>query len=295
MSNKLVSVIITTYGRTGKLIFEAIDSVRNQTYKNIEIIVVDDNGFGSKLQQENEKIFQMEEDIHYIANKKNSGAQVSRNIGILASHGAYIACLDDDDIWMKEKIEKQVTLMENEDLALVFCNGYRFYNNDLNNRKLYQFNFISNQELDFITELRSDRIGSTSIPLMRRDCLAQTGLFDVDMPARQDYEMWLRFCRYYKVKGIDEPLFFYRYHEGERITKSYSKEIRSYQLLWNKYKEDYKTDRVARASIQFTLCRTYLKAKCFLKAIWYGACSFISAPGVMVNILLNHRNHKAQF
>ena len=198
MSDQLVSVIITTYGRSGDLIFESINSVRSQTYKNIEIIVVDDNGYGTENQRNNEKLFLKEKDIRYIANQKNSGAQVSRNAGILASKGAYIACLDDDDIWVPEKIEKQVALMEEEALGLVFCNGYRFYNNDLNDKKPYQFNFISDRILDFNTELRSDHIGSTSIPLMRKECLAQTGLFDVDMPARQDYEMWLRFCRYFK-------------------------------------------------------------------------------------------------
>ena len=135
MTDNLVSVIITTYGRAGNLIFEAINSVRNQTYKNIEIIVVDDNGFGTEIQKSNEKIFRSQNDIRYIANKKNSGAQVSRNVGILASKGQYIACLDDDDIWMPEKIEKQVALMESVNLALVFCNGYRFYNDDLNNNK----------------------------------------------------------------------------------------------------------------------------------------------------------------
>ena len=225
MNERLVSVIITTYGRAEDLIFEAINSVRNQTYKNIEIIVVDDNGLGTEHQKLNEEMFLREKDIKYIPNIKNSGAQVSRNVGILESKGEYVACLDDDDMWMPDKIEKQVALMESENLGLVYCNGYRFYNNDLNDKKLYQFNFISDQELDFITELRSDRIGSTSIPLMRKDCLAQTGLFDVDMPARQDYEMWLRFCRYYRVKGINEPLFYYRYHGGDRITKSYLKEI----------------------------------------------------------------------
>lgn len=181
----LVSVIITTYGRAGNLIFEAINSVRNQTYNNIEIIVVDDNGKGTDTQKSNELLFEKEEDIKYIANEKNSGAQVSRNVGIIEAEGEYIACLDDDDIWMPEKIEKQVRLMEEQNLALVFCNGYRFYNDDLNDKKLYQFNFISDRLLDFTTELRSDHIGSTSIPLMRKSYLSQTGLFDVDMPARQ--------------------------------------------------------------------------------------------------------------
>lgn len=295
MTDNLVSVIITTYGRAGNLIFEAINSVRNQTYKNIEIIVVDDNGFGTEIQKNNEKIFQSENDIRYIANKKNSGAQVSRNVGILASKGQYIACLDDDDIWMPEKIEKQVALMESENLALVFCNGYRFYNDDLSNKKLYQYNFISDRELDFTTELRRDHIGSTSIPLMRKDCISQTGLFDVDMPARQDYEMWLRFCRYFKVKGINEPLFYYRYHSGDRITKSYDKEILSYRLLWKKYREEYKKDRVASANILFTLCRTYMKSGHIAKAALYGIRAFLCSPREVVKTIMNYRNKKAQF
>lgn len=295
MSNELVSVIITTYGRNTDLIFEAIESVRNQTYQNIEIIVVDDNGLGTEIQKSNEQIFCNEEDIRYIVNKVNSGAQVSRNMGILSSRGKYIACLDDDDIWMPDKIEKQVTLMEKEDLALVYCNGYRFYNNNLEDKKLYQFNFISDRELDFSTELRSDHIGSTSIPLMKKECLSQTGLFDVDMPARQDYEMWLRFCKCFKVKGISEPLFYYRYHSGVRITKSYDKEIHSYKLLLKKYNEDYKKDRIAKAGILFTLCRIYVKSGNIMKAIPFGVRAIFASPGLVLKTIMNYNNKKAQF
>lgn len=295
MSKALVSVIITTYGRSEKMIMEAINSVRNQTYDNIEIIVVDDNGLGTENQKYNEKLFQGESDVWYIANEKNRGAQVSRNVGILLSKGKYIACLDDDDIWMPEKIEKQVELMEKENLALVFCNGYRFYNNNLDDKKLYQYNFIEDRLLDFSTELKSDHIGSTSIPLMRKSCFSQTGLFDVEMPARQDYEMWLRFCRYYRVKGINEPLFYYRYHNGTRITKSYDKEIRSYKLLWEKYKDDYKKNNEARANILFTLCRTYVKSKHLIKGFLYGIRSMFSNPRVVVRIVINYRNKKNQF
>lgn len=183
---------------------------------------------------------------------------------------------------MPEKIEKQVKLMESENLALVYCNGYRFYNNDLNDKKIYQINFISDCLLDFTIELRSDHIGSTSIPLMRKSCFSQTGLFDVDMPARQDYEMWLRFCRYYNVKGIDEPLFYYRYHSGSRITKSFEKEIRSYQLLLKKYRDDYKKDGFAKANILFTMCRTYLKSGNIVNAVLYGIRAFLIALDVFL-------------
>lgn len=290
-----VSVIITTYGRAGKLIFEAIESVRKQTYHNIEIIVVDDNGQGTDHQKNNELLFERQGDIKYIANEKNSGAQVSRNVGILASKGEYIACLDDDDLWMPEKIEKQVRLMEKENLALVFCNGYRFYNDNIKDRKLYQFNFISDDLLDFATELRGDHIGSTSIPLMRKRCFSQTGLFDVDMPARQDYEMWLRFCRYYKVKGIDEPLFYYRYHSGDRITKSYEKEIESYKLLLKKYKDDYDKDGFAKANILFAMCRVYLKSGNIVNSVYYIIRAFFNSPQYIINTFLNYRDKKAQF
>lgn len=295
MDEKLVSVIITTYGRVGDMIFEAINSVRNQSYKNIEIIVVDDNGLGTELQQANEAVFNREPDIKYIANKKNSGAQVSRNAGILSSRGEYIACLDDDDIWHPEKIEKQVAFLEANDLGMVFCNGYRFYENDLNNKKIYQAKFICDCPINYQTALRGDRIGSTSHPLMRRECFAKVGLFDTEMPARQDYEMWLRMCRHYKVQGIDEPLWYYRYHEGVRITKSYQKELRSYQLLWDKYRRDYQKDPTAKAGILFSLALTYLKMKKYGSACWFGLRSLIARPSVALDVLKRRIKGEAQF
>ena len=292
---KLVSVIITTYGREEKLLLEAIKSVQNQSYQNIEIIIIDDNGKGSELQRKNEILLKKYTDIIYIANIVNSGAQISRNKGILRASGEYIACLDDDDIWVKDKIEKQVKLMEKEKLDLVFCNGYRFYNNNINNRKIYQINFISNRIIDFNTELKNDCIGSTSHPLMRKECFAKTGLFDIDMPARQDYEMWLRFCKYYKVKGINEPLFYYRYHDGDRITKSYKKEITSYKLLLKKYREDYKKDSIAKAYILFILSKTYLKNKNIFSFFKYSINAMLINPKVVFKIILNHYNRKSQF
>lgn len=292
---KLVTVIITTYKREKKFLLEAIKSVKNQSYSNIEIIVVDDNGINSELQKENQFLLKEDQDIIYVVNEVNSGAQISRNKGILASHGEYIACLDDDDIWKEDKIEKQVKLMEEENLDLVFCNGYRFYNNDINDRKIYQVNFISDKIIDFNTELRSDCIGSTSHPLMRKQCFAKTGLFDIDMPARQDYEMWLRFCKYFKVKGINECLFYYRYHNGDRITNDYKKEIISYNLLLKKYKKDYQKNKIAKAIILFTLSKTYIKNKNITLFLLYFIKAVLNSPKVICNIILNYYNKKSQF
>ena len=260
MKNERISVIITTFGRDVPLLSQAVESARNQTYKELEIIVVDDNGIGSGLQRANADAMNSK-GLRYIPNSRNLGVQFSRNKGILEATGDYIAFLDDDDIWMPEKLEKQMALIKSSGADIVFCYGYRFHGNTFDKGQLYQKNFISDRLITYQMELESDRIGSTSQPLIKKYCFARAGLFDLDMPARQDYEMWLRICRYFKVRGLNEPLFYYRYHDGERITKSFNKELRSYRLLWEKYRKDYRHSKRARAGIQMNLAVTYFKSK----------------------------------
>ena len=104
--NDLVSVIITTYKRDIKYIKEAIDSVLNQTYRPIEVIVIDDNGKGTDYQKRTELLCLQYKNIIYSPNESNMGAQVSRNNGIILSKGNFLAFLDDDDEFYPEKIEK---------------------------------------------------------------------------------------------------------------------------------------------------------------------------------------------
>ncbi len=290
----LVSVIITTFGRGLDMLSQAVESVQNQTYKKIEIIIVDDNGIGSELQKVNACILGAK-GVRYIPNDKNYGVQFSRNRGLLEAQGEYVAFLDDDDVWVSEKIEKQIYMMKSHNVDMVFCNGYRFRGDNFDKVQLYQKNFISNQLISYNMELESDYIGSTSHPLIRRECFARAGLFDLEMPARQDYEMWLRICKHYKVQGINEPLFYYRYHDGVRITKSYDKELLSYKLLLTKYRKDYNHNKKAKAGIQISLAVTDLKAKRYGKAILWGTRSFFNSPRTIIGLVNNHIRHKAQF
>ena len=112
--NDKVSIIIPTYKRSD-LLERAIKSVINQTYKNIEIIVVDDNVNNSKEHLQNLKIIEKYPQIIYIKNKKNLGGGLTRNVGIKASTGEYIAFLDDDDEFYPTKIEKQYQLYKSLD------------------------------------------------------------------------------------------------------------------------------------------------------------------------------------
>ncbi|WP_079980835.1 MULTISPECIES: glycosyltransferase family 2 protein [unclassified Haloarcula] len=115
MDEKLVSVVITTYYRNDGL-REAIESVKSQSYDNIEIIVVDDSG------EKHAAPVVEEFDLTYIPNDGNIGVNKSRSIGIDATQGEYIQLFDDDDILRPTKIEKQVSVMEsNTSATVVYC------------------------------------------------------------------------------------------------------------------------------------------------------------------------------
>lgn len=106
----MVSIIITTYKGDEKLV-RAINSVLNQTYKNIEVIVVDDNGDGSECRRQTENIMQRfayDKRVIYVKHKVNSNGAVARNTGIKVAHGKYLAFLDDDDVYAETRIEKSV-------------------------------------------------------------------------------------------------------------------------------------------------------------------------------------------
>ena len=106
--NDLVSIIMPSYN-TGKFIAESIESVQNQTHTDWELLIVDD--CSSDDTEEIVKPFLKDARIHYIENEKNSGAAVSRNRALREARGRWIAFLDSDDLWLPEKLEKQIRFM----------------------------------------------------------------------------------------------------------------------------------------------------------------------------------------
>lgn len=117
-----VSVVIPTYKRP-KYLKRALDSVLRQTYKNIEIIVVDDNNSDDEYRIETEKFMKKFNDsrIKYIKHERNKNGSAARNTGIKNSSGKYITFLDDDDEFADQRIEKLVQCMENLDESWVAC------------------------------------------------------------------------------------------------------------------------------------------------------------------------------
>lgn len=292
--NPLVSVVITTYKRETEIIRAAINSVRSQTYDNVEIIIIDDNGMDTFYQKENKKIFSSDNGILYYANIENSGAQVSRNIGILKSKGEYIAFLDDDDIWLPEKLEKQMNLFVANDIAMVFSNGYIVVDGVKILSNLYQVDPMMTDPT-YPMMLFYDYVGTTTQVIIRKDCFAKVGIFDVEMPARQDYEMWIRISQKFKIKGINEPLFVHNIHNGEQISKNSIKRLLGYLRIYKKYSKDYSKNPYAKVRILLKICMGYYQLNKFILVFKYLFICFFTSPIYTINCIINKRKHNADF
>lgn len=223
-----VSVIITTKNRAD-LLSRCISSVRNQTYTNLEIIIVDDCSVDATeeivigLQKEDKR-------IHYIKNETPSGANVSRNQGIKLARGRFIAGLDDDDEFMPNRIER---LLESYDSAYAFITSYNMIIKP-NGAISY---FGKDNTIKFNDMLSMNRVGNQVLAESER--LMSVGMYDENLLACQDYDMWLRLMqRYGDAKII--PEYLQVIHEDDNVhrisTKSKNKK-KGYWQFYKKYKD----------------------------------------------------------
>lgn len=220
MNKYLISVIIPTFGRPAGL-KAAIDSVLKQTYKPIEIIVVDDNAPDSKYRVETEAVmreFFLVHEINYAQRSVNGGGALARNTGVEMAKGDLITFLDDDDEYLPEKIEKQVNQFVNQNIELSLC-GMRAKNNG---RPLKYIKGIPvGRNLKEMT-----LYGNVLTPMIMvtRDLLNAVGGF-TNTPRFQDHLLMLKLLKKTdKVGIIEEGLYIHNIHPFERI--SFSKNSR---------------------------------------------------------------------
>ena len=197
--NELVSIIMPSYN-TGKFIAESINSVLNQNYTNWELIIVDDCST-----DDTDSVVENFQDIRikYLKNKVNSGAAVSRNKALREAKGRWIAFLDSDDLWMPEKLEKQIAFMEQ--------NGYSFsYTDYIEINEESKPNGTKVIGPKHITKRGMYNYCWPGCLTVMYDANV-IGLIQIeDIKKNNDYAMWLKVCKKADCYLLDEYLAKYR-------------------------------------------------------------------------------------
>ncbi|MFH2138510.1 MAG: glycosyltransferase [Candidatus Omnitrophota bacterium] len=207
----LVSVIIPTFNRR-KYLQNAVKSVLDQTYANIEIIIVDDGSTDGT----DKMVAQFSENIKYIW-QPNKGVAFARNEGIKKSTGEFVAFLDSDDSWISNKLEKQMKLFtENEQTGLVYSDYFREEYGERQPQTTFQWKKAYRG--DVLLELLQSYFVRTSTVVVKKSLIQRVGLFDQRMSPSEDYDMWLRLAQVCCFDYVDDPLVIFRINK-EGISK----------------------------------------------------------------------------
>jgi glycosyltransferase involved in cell wall biosynthesis len=202
----LVSVIIPAYNAEA-YILHTLNSVLSQTYKNIEVIVVDDGSCDGTVQIV-ETIIQRDDRV-ILLRQPNSGVAVARNLAIEKSRGEYIAPIDADDIWYPQKIEKQVHCMLHAEPSTGLVYGWSVH---IDKRGLLTggYNTFNIEGDVFHALIMCNFIGNGSVPLIRRVCYDRVGWYNTQVEPCEDYDLQLRIAEFYTYRVVKEFLVGYR-------------------------------------------------------------------------------------
>lgn len=225
----LISIVIPCYNAS-RYILESIDSVLNQTYKNIEVIVVDDCSLDDSYNIVKE-YFLTRSNVKLYKTAANSGTPaVPRNLGVQLSSGEYIAFLDADDIWHPQKLEIQCNILKSNNFLIASSTSVDFKGEFNNNLKL--FNLADNFKFRIVTlwDQMSKYRTPTSSLLIRND-IAKSYPFPDSyfLRGREDLVQSLSMHSFFDSVKIDDPLVFYRLHSGQ-ISASKVKMV--LKVLW---------------------------------------------------------------
>jgi len=242
-----ISVIIPTYNRA-HLLSRAVLSVLNQTYKDFEIIVVDDASTDNTY--EVVKSFN-DPRIKYIHHEQNKGSAAARNTGIKSARGEYIAFQDSDDEWLPEKLNKQMEIFNraSPQVGVVYSG---FYHIDGGNRKYVPDYNTQIPEGNIFEELLKKNYVGTPAAIIRKVCFEKVGMFEERLLSLEDWELFIRISKFYEFKFIKDPLLNAFFSPGS-VSSNKTASLEAYKLILERHIHILKENRYLLANIQYSI------------------------------------------
>jgi glycosyltransferase involved in cell wall biosynthesis len=257
MNSSFVSVIIPTYNRAS-VIARAVNSVLNQTYSNLECIVIDD----ASSDNTEDVIRNITDDrLVYIKHDTNTNASSARNTGLKTANGEYIAFQDSDDEWLTSKLEKQLNLIESlpPEYGMVYC-WQDYY--DGNN--LIHTHHMTNSGMLFPSILTRIMTGGAQTLLFKKEILVKVGLFDERILNGDDQDFIRRVAKHCYISYVPEVLAkVYINHNSEtrlsdnKIKKNNFDLILSYNLALEKFKDTFNKRPDLKAYVYSSIAYQY--------------------------------------
>lgn len=224
---ELISVIIPTYNRH-HVILDAVQSVENQTYKNWELIIVDDCSTDNT-----QMLFEQLPTVNYIKLSKNKGNAGARNVGVKKAKGNYIVFLDSDDQMEVHCLERFANLLQEKPDTPFAFGGY----------------FVKNTQTGAITKnlwrpdrnnsfLRELKIGTGCGLMVKKECFEKVGYFDERLRVAVDTDWLIRLERVFDYEVIEDYLVTIFKHPGERVRNNKKELLKSYEIIYEKNKKE---------------------------------------------------------
>lgn len=233
-----VSVILPTYNRAD-ILGRSISSVLDQTFHDLELIVVDD----ASTDNTKEVVESFEDNrIHYITHNINKGAASAMNTGINDSNGCFVSIQNSDDFWLPEKIENEVNAFARSDskIGVVYSKLCQVQNN----RRVYVPGFkVKKKEGNIHDELLNGNF-ITGLSLIRKECFEKVGLYDENLPGLEDWELYIRISKYYDFRYIDKTLIIAELSQDSLSVKP-SIFINSTKMILKKHNKKFKENSIA--------------------------------------------------
>jgi glycosyltransferase involved in cell wall biosynthesis len=258
----MVSVVIPTYNNA-RFLPEALDSLLAQTCRDFELIVVDD---GST--DDTEEVLKPYRNLVRYVRKDNGGPASARNLGIRQARGQLIAFQDADDIWLPDKLQRQVDyLRDHPNIGVVFSD-VTFFGAEGRETCCVKQRFSAEAGMTFDNLFHDHFVGMSTV-VVRSSCLNEVGLFDESLIGAEDYNLYLRLAKRFQFGFLDEPLIKKRLHENNLsndLDQMLHDEIANLHKIAALFPEDNVSTRSIAARIYFRFGKYHFDRKAFEKA-----------------------------